>query len=444
MRTAILLTAALPWMSAPALGETPARTVSAAEVVELAKAHSPVLRTAILELERARLAVEGEEHRYRPTYTADVGYLRSSSPTMRSDGVSVGSSDEVALGMGVAHQLASGMQLGAQLDLDGEGRNYAAPNLDEPLRLGTGYGASLRLSAAQPLLRGFGADYGEAELRVARHQRTAAQYAQERSASEVVREVLTAYWELWYAQMAAAIQRGGLEATRRELDDAEQRADAGALARLEVLPLRTEVASVSESVLSAELDVERKRIDLARLVGIPLVGRSRLSADPKPPTGPDEVQAEEEVVAAARESAYELAELASSVAQAQVQAVFATQQAKPKLDAETWVTVAGLGNGDIAAAAEMLGTFEAVSAFAGLSLELPVDTTLLETGAARARLAAAAAGERLRDATERVAAEAVDLRARLWTTRERLGLSEQTAVLEPAPTWRGRTWRCCT
>ena len=37
--------------------------------------------------------------------------------------------------------------------------------------------------------------------------------------------VLSAYWELWYAEQALVIQQQGLEVAKRELDEARQRRD---------------------------------------------------------------------------------------------------------------------------------------------------------------------------------------------------------------------------
>jgi outer membrane protein TolC len=65
--------------------------------------------------------------------------------------------------------------------------------------LGPGYGFDLTLTATQSFLRGFGSDVGRAEQRNAEAALAAAEATRDRRATELVRDTLQAYAELWYA-----------------------------------------------------------------------------------------------------------------------------------------------------------------------------------------------------------------------------------------------------
>ncbi|MGM0578161.1 MAG: TolC family protein [Myxococcota bacterium] len=391
--------------------------------------HSPTLSAAALELERARLAVRGEEHHYRPGLVADLGYTRTASPTLRGDGVSVGTMDDVTLGVGVDQEFAAGTRVGADLEVRGYRSVFVQPDLVGDLILGPGYAISLTLSATQPLLRGAGRDVGLAELRSARRDREAAEEERLRVASTTARDVLAAWWELWYAQEAARIQQKGLDVARRQLEDARKREAAGEIAPLDLLPLRTEVASVRESLIDAETTVRQRRVALARLVGTPPTGEHLVASAPGTPAVPSALPTDETVAERAREEAYEVAALRAGVRRARIAAMVAEDQAQPRLDASAWVTASGLGNEDPAAALEMWGSLGAVSAFTGLELELPLDRTELRSEAARARLAADTAQEDLREARERLAAQAVRQHDALGAAIERLEFAAETARL---------------
>jgi len=407
-------------------GATP-RVVTERDALALALEHSPSLAAAAIELRRARLAVEGQDARYRPSLSANLGYTRSRNPGLNQRGVSIGDGHGVAMGVGIHQTMPWGTLLGAQLDLSGDVRNFVAPNVPDPIAIGPGYGVSLRLYASQPLLRGFGREFGEADLRAARVGRTAAELAQERTASEAARDVVSAFWELWYAQAAVAIQRQSLEVAERQLDEARMRVEVGALAPLEVLPLETEVAQVREALVATEADVRRRQVALARLVGTPLAGR--LEAAPEAPGLPGVIPDDGALVGLVVDHAYELDELAAAVEQARIQAQVTEELARPRLDASTWFTVAGLGNRNVGDTFSMFGQFQAVSLFVGLELELPLDRTLVESDVARGRLSVDAARERLRDANDRVTAAAVDAAEAVRAARSRLALSETTAGL---------------
>ena len=256
------------WVLAPASqtlaagGEpvTPAQTaaLTTTGALSLAMKHSPGLRIAVLELRQATLAVDKEDARYVASFSASLGYTQTASPSLRVNGTEVGRRDGVAIARGLSHQFSFGTVLGADLELDGAGTRLVDPS-DPTLNLGPGYGVLIRLSATQPLLRGLGNDSGLAALVQARLARDAATQAKQRAASELARDVIGAYWELWYAQAAERIQADAVVIAKRQLTEAVARAEAGRIPDLDVLPLRTAVGTAEERSVSAQVASRKVR-----------------------------------------------------------------------------------------------------------------------------------------------------------------------------------------
>src|SRR5262249_12621690 len=115
--------------------------------------------------------------------------------------------------------------------------------------------------------RGAGRDVFEAEYAQAKASRAATASESERVASQLLLDVLTAYWELFYAGRSVEIQRRSLELARARLQDAVDRVQTGSLAPVEELAYRTKVASIEEDLATALADERKRSNELARLAG---------------------------------------------------------------------------------------------------------------------------------------------------------------------------------
>jgi len=422
---ALTLTPSLAHAEGPAPAGA-ALTPSAA--VQHALEHSPTLRAAVLETKRAAVKLDGEEARYLPSLTAQLDYTHTGRPNLNTSGVTVSDSDAVTGSVGVAQQFAWGTSVAAQLSLSGTVSGYFQPGYSEQLTLGPGYGVNLNLSLTQPLLRGRGRTLWEAAWRQARIAHDQARTAEQEAASSEVKAVLVAYWDVWYAQEAVRIQEQALATAKRQLDDTEVRVKAGSRAKFDLLPLRTQVASLDEALVTARTTLATKRVALARLIGQPTNAAGLAAAADAPPevsAAPDTATA----TAAAVERSYSLASSRAAIEQARVSAATATENARIKLDAGAWVTVAGLGNERVDDAFSQFGSFGAVSGGVSLALELPTDRTLVESEAATARLAVDSARAKLQAAEEALAQQAAELCETLAAAQARVSFAQETAAL---------------
>ena len=399
-----------------------------AEVVEGLATHNPSLRAALADLERARLAVVGEEHRYRPTLSITAGLTRTETPSLSTAGVLVGSLNVVSLVSEATQRLSVGTEIALTLDLSWTEQEFAAPFLQDAVPVGPGYGVETRLSLTQPFLRDFGTDVGEAQLKSARANLSGEERSRLQTASELVLETLSGYWDLWLAQESLRISEQARDVAQAQLDDAVLRAQTGDLAPLDVLPLRTELASAEESLASARASIVTAWLDLARLTGQPIDVAGLRGVSGPPPVGEPGPSAEEAGVLAV-ESAYEIGVLEAALAAARVELAVAENQAAPRLDVQAWVSLQGLGDGNASDALRQVADLDAVSAFVGVAGELDFDRTRRKSEVARARFAVSGAQQRLLAAQAQARTLAVQLVSRIEAARTRASLTETTVAV---------------
>lgn len=434
--------------AAVAQGEPVALTVR--EVVGTAQQHSPQLKASLLELDSAQWDVFGEEGRYEPVLLADASATQTVSPTVLA-GVRLNRSRRVDTGLELRKHLLAGTDLSLRLSGSTQWINITSTSIGGGTSPGMGglggmagmgspvsvsggtffgdfgpiYGLSAKLTLKQPLWRGRGTDVGEALLREARAQKTASEHTRDRVSSELLRDVLTAYWELWYAEAAVDIQLHSQAVAKKQRDDAAARAASGSLAEADVLTFDTQVATREEQLVDARAERERRSHELARLLG-------NNEREPSLGSPADEpvarvALAPELVEQRALQNSALLQERVAALELARVRRKTADDPSKPRLDLDSYVQVQGLGNESVRDAAKQFVTDDVVSAFVGLTYEAPLRDRVRRAEAARARIAVQVAEEQLREARGAIVAEVRSALVREAAARQKVSLAEQTA-----------------
>jgi outer membrane protein len=389
------------------------------EVVRAAIAYDATLRVSVTEHQRAQLAVTREDERLTTVLTATAGYTYGNVSTRARDGgVRLLARNALNTSAGVARTFAPGTTAAATVNVDRSVDDSIAVG-----NLGAGYNVGLRLEVTQPWLRGFGEDVVLSGLATARVSAQDAAIARDRAASALLREVLSAYWELWYAQQAVAVRAEGLALSEQSLEVGELRVSAGAIAADDLLPLLTDIAAVEEEVAAAHAEVEARAVALSRYVG--LSERVRASADAPALAS---LAAFDGAQARVQESAYELKQLRASIASSRVPILTAEDAARWRLDTTAWIQVGGAGYGP-GQSLEQFFSLGGTTAYLGLRLEAPLDGASQGAEAQRAYLAVTAAQERLEAAQARLDADAAARLTALQTAYRRLTLAERTAAL---------------
>ncbi len=399
--------------------------------------HNPDLQTALLERTRARSLVAAEQALYPLVLRADGSYSRDGQSAARlSSGASMGAGERLSAGVELAKTLPQGtvaaLRVGGDRIVREPGTEYdAAAAAEQAL-----YGVSASLSVTQPLLRGAGRRVGEASLRRARVGARLSEQVASEAGSALARDVLSAYWELWYAQRALRIERRSARLAQEQLAQLKARVEQGAAAPHELLAFETRCASLDEAVVAAGFVVEREALAAARLAGLSGGISLRATVDEEPPD-PAQPPPAPALVAKAHQRSPILRELQLRVDLASDQALVAGEAVRPKLDLSGRVAVSTVDDSPFAGVDDTLGDGQAYSALVGLSFELPLDRSRRRSQRAAAQTDVHIAEWRLRAGRQRIEAQTREAAKRLQAAlargelaRRTLGAAEQQAVAE--------------
>lgn len=408
----------------PPTQDTNSVPIDVEAAVGLALANNPELKAATLGVEQATQNVLAEEGRYPYLFQAEAGYTTREIPRLAADD-SVSSSLARSYSVGAALRRLFPTGTVGELRVQGERfeRDAVGAGVSGGRSLGEGYGVTARASLTQPLLRGAGTRVGEAELRAARVSRTLSESAETRMVSGLIRDVLITYWELWFATRSVEIERAALGLAERQHRAAEQQARLGALAVADLHTFATRVAEIEEAIAVAENQRHQWALELGRLFGR-LDDSHRLAAASTPapsatPASPAQVET------ALRAGSVELAELETQARLARTRAQIAGENARPRLDLESFVESQGVSSA-VPLAAQRAGQMSWMTAYVGVAMELPLDDTRQRAEKSSALLAVQIADQNLEAARARIAAQAKQAVASEHVARERLSLAERT------------------
>lgn len=403
--------------------------LSAEQAIQEALALNPSLNASQHDLRSAREQVRAEIGRYPFAVLADGGFTRSRSPQLRADdSVAASTMRTVDVSLALQKPFAAGGLAEVRATEQHFDRDIldvtVAPFLPAP----SGHAATVRASLTQPFLRGYGTQVGEAELRAARTSQEGAEKTLARTRSALVRDVLTAYYELWYASRALEIDRASLELARRQEEQTRERVELGDLALSENLAFQTRSAELEESLVTSRLTLRQRSITLGQLMG----GGPNRGSEEWIPTSTPPVSAEapsltmiEEAIAS---DSIELADLDAQLRTAQVRAEVAGDAVRPRVDATAYVQSNGVSTTLTNAWARAAG-LEWWTAYIGVNVELPTDMSRQHALAAQANANVASLQAQLAASRNRIAADALAALSAVRAARDRLANAERTLAI---------------
>jgi outer membrane protein len=399
-----------------------AQDLSVRTVVDETRAHNPSLKAALLQLESAQWDLAGNEAQYDPVVGLNASGQQNATSNVFGGGnggsVRINRIRRVDYGASLSKHLLWGTDLILTLSSYAQWSHFSGGLALSPTmggmagvgnigsfisafgNFGPVYNLLAKFQLKQPLWRGRGRAIGEASILAARVTRTQSEHTRDRVSSETLRDVLTAYWELWYADSAVLIQQQAREVAARQRDEADARARSGSLAPAEVLTFDTQVATSDQDVLNAAVDRESRVHELERLVGAEL-SFDALSDEPPASGGFARKTIEERALL----DSTEVREQAAALALAQLQQKTADDPKKPQLDLDTYVQAQGIGLESYGDSARQFVSGDVVSGFVGLTFSAPVNTRVQRAEAAKARLATEVAEQQLREVKQRVLAQ---------------------------------------
>jgi outer membrane protein TolC len=427
--------ASAPGSAAPAAAATPTtpsagaahegrgQAIDARTAVARAVAHNPLFQSNRLSLLQANSDLRAEEGRYPYVFAAEAGYTLS-------DGTATDASRRT-YDASAAVRRTFPFGTNAEVSLT-TSRNDGSGTTTDP-RTGAltqyeslGYSAHARLTVTHPLLRGAGRDVGELGLRIARENRSLSQKTKVRALSELTRDVLLAYYQLWLADESVRIDESALELAQRQEREAQEKQQFGGLAPADVYSFSTRVASLQDQLVAARRDRRRQSFELARLMGVSATSTPELYAadPPQPGVSPSAAAVE----AALRADSLELAEAEAQVRLARTRAGVAGDSGRPRLDLQGYLQSGGASD-DPGVALAGVPRLDQYIVHVGATFELPLENTQKNAERESAILAVRIAEQSLKATRDRIASDAAGAVEQARAAEERTALSQRTVQI---------------
>ncbi|MBI4512374.1 MAG: TolC family protein [Deltaproteobacteria bacterium] len=262
-----------------------AKQLRLSETLAIAVRQSPTLAQFTLDVAVADARIT-EASGFRDfVLDGSVNWLSSRSKPAQGQFVFDQGRDQVTVETGVSKIVGEGGQLALRL----EGEFNPNVKLSDELAAIVGrsevnyYSPRLTLSFKQPLLRGLSIDQARAGQDLARVGRDAAVLQQELTASNTVRDVVQAYWDLSYSVEELEIRKQSLALAREQLRMVQAGIDVGKLAPSASAEVEATIALRDEEVLVAEQALSERALELRRLAGMEIgPGEVMLEATDRP------------------------------------------------------------------------------------------------------------------------------------------------------------------
>jgi len=372
------------------------------DLIETAVRLSPDLMRARIDRSAAAAAADGERRAQAWIVSSDVQYSRSGiADHVEAPPFSVVATDQVAATLGVGRALPTGGSVSIQAEAEHSTQEYNVVDTLQQQSMQTAQPAmpqlefrdldrtSLRLSVKQPLARGLGPDVALASEHKADLARAKATVEAQLAAEELVRDIVTGYWELAYAAFEVDVQKQAVALAQQQAQLTHEQIRGGAAATTALDDVNYTIAVRQEALLRAQLTLEKQSLDLRRKAGLEIGRRDIVMKPGEPFEIGDDMFTADDVLARSHVANRKLASAALERKLADIDVQVADDQTKPQVDLALSGALIGQGEGTGPA----LGGLSAGDGFevtAGVSVSFEV------SGAARrSRDAAAAKRHRL-------------------------------------------------
>jgi outer membrane protein len=215
------------------------------------------------------------------TLAGDGTFSRNVNPSLGPSDQQAGSIYGAVFDLSLSRALESGGTLALSVQGRGSTSSQALTCGVQPMSTMTGtgmdttmttvscnvYQPSALLTFTQPLLRGFGREIAEANLRKARISKDLALLNRQAQAANTIRDTVIAYWELAYQTQDLAIQRFSEQLAREQLRTTEVQVQVGKMGELAAAAVRRAIATAQQSEAASQQALTGRALDLQRLFG---------------------------------------------------------------------------------------------------------------------------------------------------------------------------------
>jgi outer membrane protein len=374
------------------LGSAPARAaeqpLTLMKAIEYAVKSNPDLRRERIAIDVADAQLEASRGAFDFLLSSSLLYSRETTPPISSQDFQGGVNSNLNLNLGLARQLETGGAVSLNLRTNQYDTNnrLQCGTLAGAATDCTIYGSGVNLSFNHPLLRGFGSEIAQANIRRERIQKDQALLNRQMMAANVIRDVVNTYWGLSYATQDLAIRRSAVDLAREQLRVTQAQIDVGRLAPVDSAAVERAIGERMQEVLVSEQELLFRTLELRRLFGqggepnMPIYGASDV---PQATTRDVDTAAE---VTHAIESNPQLRAIKLGMALTEVDLQVARSTLRPRLDFVGEVGATGRRPDLPDAVAQAFGLDE-LTWSAGLQFEVPIENRTARGQERVARLA---------------------------------------------------------
>lgn len=292
------------------------------------------------------------------------------------------------------------------------------------------YSSQLSLTVTQPLLKNFGFEANQTQIKIARNNYLISQEVFEAKVMDLLLKTQQQYWDLVFARQNFRVQQQALRSAQELLETNKAKAEQGLLASIEVLVAEAGVASQQESVITAEKAIKDAEDGLRQLVNLP--NHSMMEEFAILPV--DEPEVEEKTfdvkmaVQAAIEKRPDVRQAKVTIITNEINQRLAKNQLLPGLDFTGSIGLNGLG-GNYPNDLDQLGSTDFYSWSAGLQLTYPLGNRSARASFAKNRVALEQSTFSLKSLEQGVILEVKEAVRRVQTDFKRIESNRKARVL---------------
>ncbi|MGZ3441923.1 MAG: TolC family protein, partial [Polyangia bacterium] len=264
------------------VGELAPRTVGLKEIIALALEHSPTLGAAVADVDYAHGQVLVARGLDDLSLDAFGQWTDSHRPKpVAGTPVQTTASDDLLGWAQLTQPLPTGGKIGLRLQNEWTRSEYSTLNMDGTFTstLSTVWAPSLQLVISHSLLRGIGMHTARAQKYKAAALRDQATLLRASTAAVLVRDAVSAYWELAYAREELDIRKASAVSAREQLEIVKANIEVGKQPPSASAEVLVSIALRDEDALFAEQAARERSLELERIVGLSLDARApRLAA----------------------------------------------------------------------------------------------------------------------------------------------------------------------
>ncbi len=373
-------------------------------------------------------------------FTGSLSFQRSTTPPLTAEDIASGFTNDLGFDFGLQRNLETGgsVRFSLQNDLFNTNSRFQCGTPTGAPSTCNYYNAVLGLNFTHPLLQGFGAEVTQANVRRQRIQKDMALLNRQMRAANVLRDVITTYWELAYSTRNLEIRRSAVELAQEQLRITKAQIEVGRLAPVDAAAVEQAIGARMQDVVVSEQELFFRTMDLRRLLGAPSdPSQPPFAAVELPTASPRDVDVASEV-SRALETNPQLRSIKMGLQLTQIDIQTASETVRPRLDFVGNVGSRGRKSNYADTLSQTVG-LDDMTWSAALNLQMPIENRTgkgsvwaAQLGAEGARLDAGMLELDIRDRVIRLASNVSTASRRVELSKQTVGFAQQNLEAEKA------------